>query len=80
MSRQNPTAHERFTSLEHSEIRLWRKAQSLLTSRVVRLVRPLCAERFEVVDERACKVPVPGELGRTLGGGPGSATGERRCK
>lgn len=58
-----------------------REAWAILTSRVVRLVTPLCTlctERLDAVDDRGCKLPVPGELGRMLGGGPGSAPGERR--
>ena len=56
--------------------------QPKLTSRFVRLDRLPWPERLEAVDDRGCTppLPVPGELGRTLGGGPGSAPGERRCK
>lgn len=54
--------------------------EHVLTSRLVRLGAPLCAARLEAVDERACTLAEPGELGRTLGGGPGSAPGERRSR
>lgn len=50
-----------------------------LTSRFVRLVVLPGAERFDAVEDRGCTFPVPGEFGRMLGGGPGSAPGERRC-